>query len=171
MNAGAWRRAVRIPPDGQIPSRSAPTACGTRADAGPSFIFQLGLIRSSAFQEAWLTGRITAWLRLPFGAAVWTTGYVILPEAGIYKPIWEYDAKTLARDLSAPPRLWGGHRSRFLAVRQDLVASMIAGGTRVVVSPGERPGRSARVLSALCRGLMRSGIRWATATTRWAIAA
>jgi hypothetical protein len=38
---------------------------------------------------------------LPFGAAVWATGYVILPEAGIYKPIWEYDAKTLARDLSA----------------------------------------------------------------------
>jgi hypothetical protein len=38
---------------------------------------------------------------LPFGAAVWATGYVILPEAGIYKPIWKYDAKTLARDLSA----------------------------------------------------------------------
>ena len=38
---------------------------------------------------------------LPFGAAVWVTGYVVLPEAGIYKPIWEYDAKTLARDLSA----------------------------------------------------------------------
>jgi hypothetical protein len=39
---------------------------------------------------------------LPFGAAVWATGYVVLPEAGIYKPIWEYDAKTLAADL-------GGH--------------------------------------------------------------
>jgi hypothetical protein len=37
---------------------------------------------------------------LPFGAAVWATGYVVLPEAGIYKPIWEYDAKTLAIDLS-----------------------------------------------------------------------
>jgi uncharacterized membrane protein YagU involved in acid resistance len=37
---------------------------------------------------------------LPFGAAVWATSYVILPAAGIYKPIWEYDAKTLARDLS-----------------------------------------------------------------------
>jgi len=37
---------------------------------------------------------------LPFGAVVWATGYVVLPEAGIYKPIWEYDAKTLAADLS-----------------------------------------------------------------------
>ena len=37
---------------------------------------------------------------LPFGAAVWTAGYIVLPEAGLYKPIWEYDAKTLAKDLS-----------------------------------------------------------------------
>jgi hypothetical protein len=38
---------------------------------------------------------------LPFGAAVWAAGYVVLPQAGLYKPIWEYDAKTLAVDLSA----------------------------------------------------------------------
>jgi hypothetical protein len=38
---------------------------------------------------------------LPFGAAVWGTGYVVLPAAGLYKPIWKYDAKTLAWDLSA----------------------------------------------------------------------
>jgi len=38
---------------------------------------------------------------LPFGAVVWATGYGVLPEAGLYKPIWEYDAKTLASDLSA----------------------------------------------------------------------
>jgi len=37
---------------------------------------------------------------LPFGAAVWAIGYVILPAGGLYKPIWEYDAKTLAWDLS-----------------------------------------------------------------------
>ncbi len=36
----------------------------------------------------------------PFGAAMWTPGYVILPEGGLYKPIWQYDAKTLAWDLS-----------------------------------------------------------------------
>lgn len=38
---------------------------------------------------------------LPFGAAVWTSSYVILPIAGLYKPIWEYDSPTLLRDLSA----------------------------------------------------------------------
>lgn len=37
---------------------------------------------------------------LPFGAAVWVSGYVILPEGGLYKPIWDYDAKTLAWDLT-----------------------------------------------------------------------
>ena len=37
---------------------------------------------------------------LPFGASVWAVGYVILPEGGLYKPIWQYDAKTLAWDLS-----------------------------------------------------------------------
>lgn len=37
---------------------------------------------------------------LPFGAAVWATGYVVLPEGGLYKPIWQYDAETLAWDLS-----------------------------------------------------------------------
>ena len=40
------------------------------------------------------------WYGLPFGAGVWAAGYVILPEGGLYKPIWEYDVKTLAWDLS-----------------------------------------------------------------------
>lgn len=40
-------------------------------------------------------------LGFPFGAAVWATGYVVLPKAGVYKPIWEYDPKTLWKDLSA----------------------------------------------------------------------
>jgi hypothetical protein len=48
-----------------------------------------------------LTGRRN-WRRgLAFGTVVWLTDYVVLPLAGVYKPIWEYDAKTLARDLSA----------------------------------------------------------------------
>lgn len=38
---------------------------------------------------------------LPFGASVWGAGYVVLPAAGLYQPIWEYDRKTLAKDLSA----------------------------------------------------------------------
>jgi hypothetical protein len=38
---------------------------------------------------------------LALGPVVWLSGYVILPLAGVYKPIWEYDARTLADDLSA----------------------------------------------------------------------
>jgi hypothetical protein len=38
---------------------------------------------------------------LPFGASVWAAGYVILPAAKLYKPIWEYDATTLTKDLTA----------------------------------------------------------------------
>ena len=37
---------------------------------------------------------------LPFGASVWASGYVVLPAAKLYKPIWKYDPKTLAKDLS-----------------------------------------------------------------------
>ena len=37
---------------------------------------------------------------LAFGVAVWTSDYIVMPAAGLYKPIWEYDAKTLAWDLS-----------------------------------------------------------------------
>jgi hypothetical protein len=40
-------------------------------------------------------------LGVPFGAAVWATDYVVLPTTGIYKPIWQYDPKTLWKDLSA----------------------------------------------------------------------
>jgi hypothetical protein len=38
---------------------------------------------------------------LPFGASVWAAGYVVLPAAKLYEPIWKYDVKTLANDLSA----------------------------------------------------------------------
>lgn len=35
-----------------------------------------------------------------FGSFVWATGYALLPLAKLYKPIWEYDAKTLGLDLA-----------------------------------------------------------------------
>jgi hypothetical protein len=38
---------------------------------------------------------------LPFGATVWAGSYVILPAAKLHKPTWEYDGRTLAKDLSA----------------------------------------------------------------------
>jgi hypothetical protein len=38
---------------------------------------------------------------VPFGATVWAAGYAVLPAAKLYKPIWQYDRTTLAKDLSA----------------------------------------------------------------------
>ena len=38
---------------------------------------------------------------IAFGSIVWASDYVILPLAKLYKPIWEYDARTLADDLGA----------------------------------------------------------------------
>jgi uncharacterized membrane protein YagU involved in acid resistance len=38
---------------------------------------------------------------LAFGTVVWLTDYIVLPLAGVYKPIWQYDVKTLANDLTA----------------------------------------------------------------------
>jgi Protein of unknown function (DUF1440) len=45
--------------------------------------------------------RPKVWFGLPFGAAVWAGGYVVLPLLGLYKPIWKYDLETLRKDLSA----------------------------------------------------------------------
>jgi hypothetical protein len=41
------------------------------------------------------------WFGLPFGAAVWAGGYLVLPPLGVYKPIWKYDLETLRKDLNA----------------------------------------------------------------------
>jgi hypothetical protein len=41
------------------------------------------------------------WYGPPFGAAVWASGYVVLPLLGVYQPIWKYDLETLGKDLSA----------------------------------------------------------------------
>ena len=38
---------------------------------------------------------------LALGPVAWLAGYVVLPLAKVYKPIWDYDAPTLAKDLSA----------------------------------------------------------------------
>ena len=38
---------------------------------------------------------------LALGPVAWLSSYVVLPLAKVYKPIWDYDARTLADDLSA----------------------------------------------------------------------
>ena len=53
-------------------------------------------------------GMVVASLRRPrttygllFGAGMWAFSYVILPPMHLYKPMKEYDAKTLGKDLAA----------------------------------------------------------------------
>ena len=41
------------------------------------------------------------WFGIPFGAAVWAGGYAVLPQLGVYEPIWKYDVRTLGKDLGA----------------------------------------------------------------------
>jgi hypothetical protein len=55
---------------------------------------QLGLLAVATTRMRWVWG-------LGLGVAVFATSYVTLPLADIYKPIWQYDAATLAQDLSA----------------------------------------------------------------------
>jgi hypothetical protein len=58
---------------------------------------QWGVLLSMALGARYLR----AWHAPLFGALVWLASYVSLPVAGLYKPIWSYDFKTLWDDLSA----------------------------------------------------------------------
>ncbi|MEU4301223.1 hypothetical protein ACIG0C_15140 [Kitasatospora aureofaciens] len=49
---------------------------------------------------------------------MWLSGYVVLPIAGLHKPIWTYDAKTLGDDLTAHLAYGVVHEQRFLVAEQ-----------------------------------------------------
>jgi hypothetical protein len=53
-----------------------------------------GLLVSKTHRRQWLFG-------LLLGPAAWLSSYLLLPLVKIYKPIWDYDARTLEKDLSA----------------------------------------------------------------------
>lgn len=53
-----------------------------------------GIIAGSLDKPRVLLGVMT-------GAGAWLTSYAVLAPTGLYKPIWEYDAGTLWKDLSA----------------------------------------------------------------------
>jgi hypothetical protein len=55
---------------------------------------QYGLLGRPAAQHPLIGG-------LALGPTAWLAGYVVLPLAKVYKPIWEYDFDTLADDLSS----------------------------------------------------------------------
>lgn len=57
---------------------------------GVLFAFSVGAVWRMRARQAPLLGLL-----------VWLASYVILPVAGVYKPIWSYDLKALWQDLSA----------------------------------------------------------------------
>jgi hypothetical protein len=60
-----------------------------------------GLAAGAAYGVLMRSRRSRVWYGLPFGAAVWAGGYVVLPRLGVYEDLWEYDLATLEKDLSA----------------------------------------------------------------------
>jgi Protein of unknown function (DUF1440). len=60
-----------------------------------------GLAAGAAYAVLARSRTPSVWYGLPFGAAVWASGYVVLPRLGVYKPIWRYDLKTLEQDFTA----------------------------------------------------------------------
>jgi hypothetical protein len=61
---------------------------------GVSWGVMYGVLATTTSRSPWARA-------LALGPAAWISGYVVLPLAKVYKPIWDYDARTLADDLSA----------------------------------------------------------------------
>ena len=60
-----------------------------------------GLVNGAGYGLLGARRRPKLWFGVPFGAAVWASGYIVLPLLGVYEPIWKYDLETLRKDLSA----------------------------------------------------------------------
>jgi hypothetical protein len=55
---------------------------------------QFGIVAGTSSRFLWPAG-------LALGPLAWLSSYAVLPMAKLYRPIWEYDRRTLAKDLSA----------------------------------------------------------------------
>jgi hypothetical protein len=89
------RRVAEALTHRELPDRYArPTTNLVHWTTGLAWGAQYGIVAGSKKRRSWKAG-------LALGPVVWLTSYVVLPLAGLYKPIWEYDGKTLAKDLSA----------------------------------------------------------------------
>jgi hypothetical protein len=91
----------------------------------------LALLLPQRKPAAWICG-------VSIGPIAWVSSYVFLPFAKVYKPIWDYDAKTLAKDFSAH-LVYGLTIGTFLAV----VARGVPGATSPVSPDATRNGSSA----------------------------
>jgi hypothetical protein len=61
---------------------------------GVGWGLQYGALANATSRHPWARA-------LALGPVVWLSGYVVLPLAKVYKPIWDYDARTLREDLCA----------------------------------------------------------------------
>lgn len=61
---------------------------------GTSWGAQYGLVAGSIRRMPW-------WSGVALASVVWLSGYVVLPLAKVYRPLWDYDAETLSKDFSA----------------------------------------------------------------------
>lgn len=59
---------------------------------------------------------------LLFGPAIWLASYIVLPLAKVYKPIWRYDAATLAKDFSANMTYGAVTAATFTALTRSLIS-------------------------------------------------
>ena len=92
----AARRVIEGFTQRKLPDRSAwLTSTIAHWAYGSAFGAMYGIVAGSARRPHPAYG-------VPFGAAVFANDYIALPVAGLYQPIWKYDAKSLAWDL-------GGH--------------------------------------------------------------
>jgi hypothetical protein len=94
--AQVGRRAVEGIFDVELQDRWAPlTNNATHWGYGVAWAGLFGLVESSTAKARLRHG-------LSFGTFVWLVGYVILPVAKLYRPLWKYDPATLGWD-------WAGH--------------------------------------------------------------
>jgi hypothetical protein len=108
----AWEFSAGLKDWEQAP---APAQIGRRVVEGvfqrelpPTYAALTNNLTHWGYGVAWggLFGLVQSSLRAPrvrnglaLGALVWSASYVLMPLAKLYRPIWEYDAKVLAKDL------------------------------------------------------------------------
>jgi hypothetical protein len=89
------RKALRFATGHEPPDEWArPTTNIVHWVTGVGWGVQYGAVASRTTRHPWAR-------ELAFGPLVWLSGYIVLPLAKVYKPIWDYDARTLGNDLSA----------------------------------------------------------------------
>lgn len=76
------------------PKTAAPMTNIVHWATGSGYGIAHGIVHGSMAKPTALGGLLT-------GAGAWAMAYATLAPAGLYQPMWEYDAKTLWKDLSA----------------------------------------------------------------------